>query len=68
MHFIADQESAFYRTEKFAALMQRIQKQSQKFRMREQSGKLTLTTDNITSVADAIEIVNLIQASSLSQV
>ncbi len=58
MHFIADQESAYYRSEAFSGLMQRIQKQAQKFRMREQSGKLTLTTDNISTVADAIEMLD----------
>jgi len=61
MHFIADQESAFYRSEFFALQLQRIQKQSKKFRVREQSGKLTLTTDNIRSVADAIEVLTELQ-------
>lgn len=56
--FIPNQESAYYRSPTFSKIISFIKNQSGQYRLKEASGKLTLTINNISSVSQAINILN----------
>lgn len=59
-YFIANQLSPYYRTKLFATVLQYIQSRPSLFKVKETNGKLSLTTINVTSAAQAIGIFDSI--------
>ena len=60
LHFVSDPESAYYATATFKAVLAFVQSQGRKFRMKETHGKLTLSTDPVNSISEAIGILQKI--------
>ena len=60
MHFISNPNASFYASATFKRVLAFVQEQGRKFRMKESSGKLTLSTDPVNSVATAIGILRKI--------
>lgn len=57
-YFVTNQLSPYYRTKLFSTVLQYIQSRPGIFKVKETNGKLSLTTQNVTSVAQAINIFN----------
>lgn len=55
-YFVANQLSPYYRTKLFSTVLQYIQSRPGLFKVKETNGKLSLTAQNVTSVAQAIAI------------
>ncbi len=64
-HFISNQESPYYQTETFMNIVRFIQKQSRRFKMKEEKEKLTLTVDNIEETWKALEMVKEIKENTI---
>jgi transcription-repair coupling factor (superfamily II helicase) len=60
MHFISNPDSSYYATATFKAVLAFVQGQGRRFRMKETSRKLTLTTDPVNSISEAIGILQKI--------
>jgi transcription-repair coupling factor (superfamily II helicase) len=60
MHFVSNPDAAYYATPTFQAVLAFVQGQGRQFRMKETSGKLTLTTEPVQSVTEAIGILQKI--------
>ncbi len=60
MHFISNPDSSYYATSTFKSILAFVQGQGRNFRMKESKGKLTLTTDPVNSIAEAIRILEKI--------
>ncbi len=58
IHFIHNKESMYYQSPIFMEVIQKVQQHSSVFKMREKSDRLTLVTNNINSVQQALNIVN----------
>lgn len=58
LYFIANQESAFYQSQVFGAVLQYVQQNQRTCAMKESNGKLTLRFDKVTTILKAIELVN----------
>jgi transcription-repair coupling factor (superfamily II helicase) len=58
IHFIHNKESMYYQSPVFMEVIQKVQQNSSVFKMREKSDKLTLVTNNINSVQQALDIIN----------
>ncbi len=57
MFFIADQESAFYRSEAFTNVLSFVQHRTRKVKMKEDNDRLRLTVREVNSVSGAIEVI-----------
>lgn len=57
MHFVSNPDSAYFTTATFKAVLAFVQSQSRKFRMKETKGKLTLSTEPVNSIGEAIRIL-----------
>ncbi len=57
-YFISNQESSFYKSPVFANILSFVQRQPSFFKMKEGNNKLHLTIDKISSVYDAIKMLN----------
>lgn len=60
MHFINNPDSAYYATATFKAVLAFVQDQKRMFRLKETKGKLTLSTDPVNSISEAIAILRKI--------
>jgi len=60
MHFVSNPDSSYYATATFKAVLAFVQGQGRRFRLKETNGKLTLSTDPVNSISDAIEILRKI--------
>ncbi|MDR2894674.1 MAG: transcription-repair coupling factor, partial [Alistipes sp.] len=58
--FPADSDSAYYRSDVFNRILQFIATKKDKFVLRQNNNKLALTVRNVGSIADAIEVLDLI--------
>ncbi|NTV84535.1 MAG: transcription-repair coupling factor, partial [Bacteroidales bacterium] len=61
-YFIADPDSAFYKSETFSHILSLVQKQPRPFRMKEHNNRLTLTCDPLISVSEANELLMFLSA------
>lgn len=66
-YFITNQESAFYSSAVFPAILAHVQQNPRQCLIKEQTGKLTLTVKNITDIDQACDFFNSIQASEAPQ-
>lgn len=57
-YFVADQQSAFYRSESFVRLVQHIHKGKSNGKMKETNGKLSLTFSNVPNIETADYLLN----------
>lgn len=55
-YFVSNQMSAYYSSSKFSAILNYLQKQHKRFRIKEQKEKLYITVQNINSVEQAYNI------------
>ncbi len=60
MHFVSNPDSSYYATATFKAVLAFVQDHGRKFRLKETNGKLTLSTDPVSSISGAIEILRKI--------
>jgi transcription-repair coupling factor (superfamily II helicase) len=60
IHFVSNPDSAYYATDTFRAVLAFVQGQGRKFRMKETNGKLTLATDPVIAISEAIGILQKI--------
>jgi len=60
MHFVSNPDSSYFATATFKAVLAFVQGQGRRFRLKETNGKLTLSTDPVNSISDAIEILRKI--------
>ncbi len=60
MHFVSNQDSSYYSTPTFKAILAFVQDQGRQFRLKETNGKLTLSTDPVNSISAAIGILRKI--------
>ena len=56
-YFIANQESLFYQSPKFTAVLKYIQANPYTCKMKERNNKLTLVFENVNNVREAIELL-----------
>ena len=59
-HFVGDQESSYYQSERFAGIIKFVQKNPSKTRLRESKNKLTLVISSVRNVIEALEILRSI--------
>ncbi|MCK4751162.1 MAG: transcription-repair coupling factor, partial [Bacteroidales bacterium] len=57
IHFISNPDSGYFASPTFKMVLNFIQIQGRKFEMKESNGKLRLSTDSITSVSMAMEVM-----------
>lgn len=57
MYFISNPESSYYQTPLFVSIIKNVQLQPKKFKVKESSRKLSITVNNINSIAKAITIL-----------
>jgi transcription-repair coupling factor (superfamily II helicase) len=62
--FDSDQTSRFYRSERFAALMNYVNRRSSTMKMRQKETRLTLTVSNIQTIAAAQKMLTEMSVSS----
>jgi transcription-repair coupling factor (superfamily II helicase) len=60
MHFVSNPDASYYASATFKRVLAFVQEQGRQFRMKESSGKLTLSTDPVDSVSAAIGILQKI--------
>ncbi len=60
IYFISNQDSSYYSSPVFRSVLGYIQSQGRRFLLKEMNGKLRLSTDSVTSVAMAMEVLNKI--------
>ncbi len=60
MHFVSNPDSAYYALSTFKSVLGFVQGQGRKFRMKETNRKLTLSTDPVKSISEAIAILRKI--------
>ncbi|MFC2080967.1 transcription-repair coupling factor [Bacteroidota bacterium] len=58
IHFISNPDSSYFASPTFKVVLDYIQNQGRKFMMKELNGKLRLSTDSVTSVSMAMEVLN----------
>jgi transcription-repair coupling factor (superfamily II helicase) len=62
-YFISNQMSAYYKTQKFADILKYVQLHPEKFKMKEQNKKLSLTAKSITTIEECLSLLmNILQA------
>ena len=59
-YFVSDQQSAYYQSEIFTAVLRFVQSNPSSCKMREAAGKLTLSFNNVKSVADGLRVMRLL--------
>ena len=59
-YFVSNQESAYYQTDVFSAVLRFVQANPTTCRMKESNDKLTLTFQNIVSILGALDILHII--------
>jgi transcription-repair coupling factor (superfamily II helicase) len=57
-YFISNEDSPYYQSEVFTAVLKYVQSHASSCRMKEGSGRLTLTFQKISSVKDALAVLN----------
>ena len=60
-YFVANQLSGYYKSDKFASILRFLQSQGGKFRMKEQSGRLYMTVENIPTIEKAYNVLRSIE-------
>ncbi len=55
-YFVSNQMSAYYSSQKFAAILEYLQRQHKRFRIKEQKEKLYISVENVKSVEQAFNI------------
>jgi transcription-repair coupling factor (superfamily II helicase) len=60
LYFISNQESPFYQSPEFSAVLQFVQFNSKRCNMKELNGKLTLSFGNVGNVSKALELISQI--------
>lgn len=60
LYFISDQDSAYYRSHEFSVILNYVQKNPQKFRMKEGQNKLSLSIDSVPDINHAYSILESI--------
>jgi transcription-repair coupling factor (superfamily II helicase) len=58
LYFISDQESGFYKSDVFMNILNHVQKNPRRYKLKESKNKLYLTTDKIPSVNAAYELLH----------
>lgn len=58
LYFISSQDSAYFNSPEFSAILQQVQKNPTLFRMKEGQQKLTLSVENVRDIDHAIRILN----------
>jgi len=58
IHFIADQESEFYKSGLFMSILQYVQSNPRIFTMKEGKNKLTMSTSGIESIFKAYDLIS----------
>jgi transcription-repair coupling factor (superfamily II helicase) len=66
-YFITKQDSPYYQSPAFTKVLQFVQENPRRCRMKEQNEKLTLAFDNVSSVRTAIETLSPLTFSSVAQ-
>jgi transcription-repair coupling factor (superfamily II helicase) len=66
-YFISNQESPYYQSEKFTHVLNFVQQNPSRCRMREAKDKLTLTFFNIKTIEDALDVLKRVQSITLLQ-
>ncbi len=61
IHFISNPESTYFSSQVFRSILDFVQRHGKTFNMKETGSRLTMSRDNVTSVAKAIEILGEIQ-------
>jgi transcription-repair coupling factor (superfamily II helicase) len=61
IHFITDPKSHYFTSPVFKSVLNFVQNQGKRFRMKESHGRLNLSCNDIPSVSDAIEILGKIE-------
>lgn len=56
-HFLSNEASPYYQSEIFTAVLKYVQSHTQSCRMKEGSGKLTITFQKVTSIKDALKVL-----------
>jgi transcription-repair coupling factor (superfamily II helicase) len=56
-HFISNETSAYYQSEIFTAVLKYVQTHTNSCRMKEGSGKLSITFQRVSNVSDALKIL-----------
>jgi len=59
-YFVSNQESAYYQTEVFSAVLKYVQANPATCRMKESNDKLTLTFQHISSILEALDVLRVI--------
>ncbi len=60
IHFLSNPDSGYFASPIFKSVLDFIQAQGRKFRLKESNGKLRLSTDSITSISMAMEVLSKI--------
>ena len=56
-HFLSNEASPYYQSEVFTAVLKYVQSHTQSCRMKEGSGKLTITFQKVNSIKDALKVL-----------
>jgi transcription-repair coupling factor (superfamily II helicase) len=56
-HFLSNEASPYYQSEVFTAVLKYVQTHTSSCRMKEGSGKLSITFQNVKSVSDALKVL-----------
>jgi transcription-repair coupling factor (superfamily II helicase) len=56
-HFISNEESPYYQSETFTAVLKYVQTHASSCRMKEGSGRLSITFQKVNSVSDALLVL-----------
>jgi len=67
LYFLSDQQSGYFSSPIFQKIIAYIQTQPERFKLKESNNKLTLTTEPVESIADAIRIMEGIRLNSQSE-
>ncbi|MFC1732932.1 transcription-repair coupling factor [candidate division KSB1 bacterium] len=62
-YFISNQESPYYQSPRFSAVLKYVQQNPQKCRMKEAKNKLSITFPNISGIHDALEVLRAMDIS-----
>ncbi len=64
-YFITNQQSAFYKSDLFASILEAIQQSKGVFQLREVKDKLTLSAKNVKSIDDGLRLLQQLQTTSV---
>jgi transcription-repair coupling factor (superfamily II helicase) len=60
IHFVGNQDSSYYSSPVFRSVLAYIQSQGRRFRLKEENGKLRLSTSPVSSVSMGMDVLNKI--------